>query len=68
MTEPDVLNLQHHTVRLAPTPTGYALSLILLIEKGDAVGRAWAKAEIIKLVKAAATITPEAWAEEEEAG
>ncbi len=53
------------TIGFKPTPTGYALSLLLIIESGDAVGRAWARQEIIKLVKAAATLNPEAWAKED---
>jgi hypothetical protein len=52
------------TISIKPTPTGYALSLILILESGDAMGKAWAKQEIIKLIKAAATITPEAWGKE----
>ena len=53
------------TIDLTPTPTEYARSLILILESGDAKGKEFARQEIIKLVKAAATITPEAWAKED---
>ena len=52
------------TINLKPTPTAYAISLIAIIEGGNLESKEWAKTEIIKLVKAAATITPEEWAKE----
>ena len=53
------------TIDLKPTPKGYALSLILILQNStSAEDREWAKQEIIRLVKAAATITPEAWGKE----
>ena len=55
------------TINIAPTPTSYALSLIAIVEgTKNLESYEWAKSEIIRLVKAAATITPEAWGKEKE--
>ena len=52
------------TIRVAPTPTGYANSLLFLLEDGNKEGKQWAREEVRRLIRAAATITPEAWGEE----
>ena len=49
------------TINLSPTPAGYAISLIAILEGGNFESKKWAKEEIIRLTKAAATIHPEAW-------
>ena len=53
------------TINLAPTPTGYAMTLIMLLENGGET-RQFAVDEIVRLIKAAATITPDAWGKEDE--
>jgi hypothetical protein len=54
------------TIDLTPTPTQYAEQLIAILEDSDdnSEGKEWARREIIKFVKAAATIKPEAWGKE----
>ena len=58
--------IQVDTIDLTPTPTGYAFSLIAILESGNSDSRDWARKEIIKLAKIAATINPEAWGKEEQ--
>lgn len=55
------------TIDLTPTPTQYAKQLIAIIEDSDdnSEGKEWARQEIIKFVKAAATIKPESWGKED---
>lgn len=53
------------TIRVTPTSRGYANALRLLVENGNAEGRTWAWEEIARLIKAAATITPDAWGKED---
>ena len=55
------------TIDLTPTPTQYAQQLIAILEDSDdnSEGKEWARREIIKLIKVAATIKPEAWVKEE---
>ena len=53
------------TINIAPTATGYAYSLIFLLENGDAQAKKLARSEIVRLIRAAATITPDAWEKEE---
>jgi hypothetical protein len=63
----DVNNLKKiGTINLAPTPEGYARTLCFILVNGDFEGKKWAEAEIIKLVKAAASLNPEAWGKEKE--
>ena len=52
------------TITITPTPTSYANSLRWIVEGGNHDAREWAWAEIIRLIRAAATITPEAWGED----
>ena len=37
------------TISLKPTAQGYARSIELLLFKGDSVGKAWARAELLRL-------------------
>ena len=53
------------TINLAPTPTGYANALIAIIENDRNPEKEWARSEIRKLVRAAATLNPEAWGKED---
>ena len=53
------------TIDLTPTPTGYAICLMEILEDGNFENKKWAREEIIRLIKAAATIKPEAWGKEE---
>jgi len=53
------------TINLKPTPTGYATALInIIINSNNQEDIKWAKQEIIKLIKAAANLNPEAWGKE----
>lgn len=52
------------TINCIPTPTGYANALIAILENGNYQGKQWAREEIIKFVKAAATLNPDKWGKE----
>ena len=53
------------TISLKPTPTGYANSLILILENSESpADKAWARTEIIKSFKAVASLNPGAWGKE----
>lgn len=55
------------TINCPPTPTGYAIVLIGIIECGSNVDDIrWAKEEIIKAFRAAATLNPKEWGKEKE--
>ena len=53
------------TINVAPTPTGYTNTLILILTcSPNPEDKEWARQEITKLIKAAATLNPEAWGKE----
>ena len=41
------------TIKLTPSPDGYANSLLLILESGDAPAKAWARDEVRKLIRQA---------------